>query len=849
MNDNKVSAGGATKTRLASDRSTGRYGQRHHSHRSVAPPAFSNEDAFGLSSGSEERRASVSPRRASPLVRAVDPAGTVVLQSGTADPERCSPPPAQHNRDEATFRPVVRAPAPVSPALSSRPLPRTTLIPAAPAPHRPRTPPGSPDVHAPLATHVLIPAAIAAEPHSLPERYASPTAKTAERIRQDHTSFKSLEPTAEFVLKLPSSPKERAETDMEPLELSKSNEKRICDGVDDTGIFVLKESNKHYDVEKKVTPERVVSCELDMNVPPRYDNVNVEPVSPKPKVSTGAISKLSRRASNSPRRELGSEFEYVFHRDKEGELMKETETVNRTKDLDLDEKKSKRSQKYKEERIDLRGGTYSGVEVSLKERSHCIQEQPITLKVHPIDIKTEDQAWDMLLSESDKTPPTTSSAQYIEDKPKSKRNRRSKSKPLNDEATSSKDDNFIEIHNIIDNQAKPTSELVSVSPGLESYPTGSYSASVSPLSTTRPEPYESPVRYDENEDLIHAETSSERHSDESIAVIRQDTSFEDDIFYESKSDNISNISKSYMPSINVVSDVQLNETKDDIKSRKAKSLSPFQDKIRKKSEDKMSIGSEDKNVIVIDSTGEDFPEIKITRGKMRKKAPVAVKKEEVEVIDKPVKSWSSIAAAKHVKKLEESNFEEVPLESDSTLPSDTLQDKLIELCKIPDVIVAQCDAPSELTLVEEQHHAITRELPPLESLEFAFEDLKLSVMRDSMLESSEVKVTSPLCKINIDDILSSIKETTSSVIDSSSYKAVDKNSAREGLKVTSEKVAPRDKDASVVEAAATKPKKEETAEKSSDDENTFTSQTDSDKVPTQPSQKQSKSKKSRKKKK
>ncbi|KAM3968022.1 uncharacterized protein ACR2FA_004695 [Aphomia sociella] len=89
--------------------------------------------------------------RAALVARAVDPLGCVV-----ASPPAAPPPPldadlyTRDNRDEATFRPVVRAPAalPPHPHVLARPLPRTTTIPVqslhAPATPPPPTPPSRP---------------------------------------------------------------------------------------------------------------------------------------------------------------------------------------------------------------------------------------------------------------------------------------------------------------------------------------------------------------------------------------------------------------------------------------------------------------------------------------------------------------------------------------------------------------------------------------------------------------------------------------------------------------------------------------------------------------------------------
>ncbi|CAK1578054.1 unnamed protein product, partial [Parnassius mnemosyne] len=97
------------------------------------------------------------------IVRAVDPLGTVVVPPEEAPPAPVDPDAyTTSNADEATFRPVVRAPAslPLQPELVLRPLPRTTTIPVQTVPPLPHL---SPDDALPLNLDVIIPAALNVE--------------------------------------------------------------------------------------------------------------------------------------------------------------------------------------------------------------------------------------------------------------------------------------------------------------------------------------------------------------------------------------------------------------------------------------------------------------------------------------------------------------------------------------------------------------------------------------------------------------------------------------------------------------------------------------------------------------
>lgn len=524
--------------------------------------------------------------------------------------------------------------------------------------------------------------------------------------------------------------------------------------------------------------------------------------------------------------------------------------------------------------------------------SECTMDKPQKQK-KCFDIKTEDQAWDMLLSEHEKKVSTIDVNQPIEknldDRPKSKKNRKSKSKPYDDRINKAEDDSFVEIHNISDNKSNLMSDIVSISTGFEE--SDPFNVYLSKTKQIRQAKSLTPERkFGDNKTDKRIEKSREFTSDicfdKTKLNMTENISFGDELFVQPKSDYISNM-KSNVPSIDVVNDSNFLVTKDSSnKSRKVKSVSPFYDS-KKLPRDKLvdvtrdfPPESEDDKIIVIDSTKDEFPEIQITRtSKTRQKTPQTfdVKIQDVEVPDRPVKSWSSIAASKSERKTTEeqikkdcgAHFEDISLsEFTSSSKETSLQEKLIELCKRPDVMVAQCDAPSTdcdlpptLNFVEE-HHSVLQDLPPLEPLNFALDDFKLEVMRDSLLDSNDTKVVSPICTINIDDILSSIKDTTARAVESSMFNYVAMEnvpmSNKDGFNVVkSDRITTQSID---IKEGEFKLKKEfDVTEKLSDidDENTFTSQTDSEKdekrtteaIAAQSSLSKSKAKKSKKKRK
>ncbi|KAJ2938854.1 hypothetical protein O0L34_g18482 [Tuta absoluta] len=541
------------------------------------------------------------------------------------------------------------------------------------------------------------------------------------------------------------------------------------------------------------------------------------------------------------------------------------------------------------------------------------------------EIKTEEQAWDMLLNEPDKPMSLGSSQQ--EDKPKSKKNKKLK-KTQEEQQSSKEDDSFVEIHAIEDKQESCSGDLVSISTPFEDLePSSTYktkkrlSKSLTPDKKEQSKSFEV-LPHDEPELICLKSKSSKKYSDEVVSCPVQ-AKLETPKEVNAKSRKHSEGAPSEISSF----------WKELPKPNKSKSLSPYPE--LRKPEKNIDI---DKDVYVINTTGEEFPEIQITRGtKVRKRSPqpekkttendpviekptkswscITVEKEPViekpvkswssitgekdivvekpvkswssiatdkntekpikswsflpaekePVIDKPAKSWSTIAAAKNTKKTDDVEKKSDKMEKDSdenpTSSNVSLQEKLFELCKRTDIMVAECDAPTELNFVEE-HHSVMHDLPPLEPLDFGLDDFKLEVMRDSLLEVNDPKITSPICKINIDDILSSIKETTAKAIESSAFNLIDLErlpvkkekgfSVIEGHKITSQEIK-LDDDGKVEEKDA------EIMEKSSEDDTSPVVSTDSDKEDkknagasnlTLPSSKQSaKSKKSRRKKK
>lgn len=420
------------------------------------------------------------------------------------------------------------------------------------------------------------------------------------------------------------------------------------------------------------------------------------------------------------------------------------------------------------------------------------------------EIKTEDQAWDMLLTEPDR-PIFTINQSLIavdrnveESKPKSKKNRKAK-KSQEIVQAKSEEDSFVEIHAIEDKQQVPSGDLVSISTPYDNL-------ELSSSFHTKAKKYRS--------------TKSITPERKNISDFQIDTAETESTTVKSQSINQSNEKGSHsamMSEVNLkpilnneqikqkLSDTAKTNTEENENTsagvkespKPKKNKSPYLD--RRKSVEKSS-ESEVKDVYVIDTSKDEYPEIQITKSsKSRKKSPQSAERKAQEkeapekVVEKPVKSWSSIAASKTVKRAVEEEKEAIftkeivenkilKLEdtvskctesNDNTFagPSVSLQDKLIELCKRTDVMIAECDTPTELNFVDE-HHSVIDDLPPLD-MDFGLDDFKLEVMRDSLIEANDTSLESPICKIDIDSILSNIKESSNRVAESSSFNLID----------------------------------------------------------------------------
>lgn len=442
-------------------------------------------------------------------------------------------------------------------------------------------------------------------------------------------------------------------------------------------------------------------------------------------------------------------------------------------------------------------------------------------------VKTEDQAWDMLLNQPEKqelsvSPQSVASDKSEESKLKSKKNRKLK-KLQEDSQSKSEDDSFVEIH-AIDEKIQPScGELVSISMPLEGESFTHSSKTKKSRSPKNFDKKETETKLDDwsldDNGSTYNVKSSKKMSDASdidtlpeleIPVKPKERRWEKNYDTESKSD------------VFVVENV----VKETMREKKYKSPSSYESR---KSIEKES---EIKDVYVIDSTNDDFPEIQITRGHKLRKKSLQMDAEDME-IDKPVKSWSSIAASKNVRKDDklneikiESSFKRRDIternvvqsfdddEAPSTSADVSLQEELMKLCKRSDIVVAECDAPSELSFFDE-HHLLLQEFPPLE-LDFNLDDFKLDVMKDSLLEVTNPKVTSPICKIHIDDILSSIK-TSSSTFNLIDLKEVPSKKERGFSVIESDKITSQE--VKVDDDVKGDDKEAEAMEKSSDDDN------------------------------
>ncbi|GBP48283.1 Breast carcinoma-amplified sequence 3 homolog [Eumeta japonica] len=785
--------------------------------------ARSNEVAFGLSGIGSARGGDADTAGRAAVVRAVDPLGTVVVPPAgpELEPELDDPDDYTHsNSDETTFRPVVRAPAalPPQPHIVARPLPHNTTIPvlraAAPAP---RPEPES----RPLASHVVIPAALT-------------------------TLDSGSEPD-----------------DVRPRALLKESDINLDHKLNDKSIFLNKDLK--YDRPEMLDCMNVDGSESNLATTARVDMCEVDlkslPISnraPSDDIHTGG-AKLRIKKSPTPKSvsdKLDSKIINVKGSKGDVKINKEETSIENT-----------------------------GKQFSQDKEKKLIPEKDKNILVH--DIKIEEQAWDMLINEPSQSIPIKNTCQIgdkncEELKTKPKKHRKNKLKQSLEETNMPKteDDSFVEIHTIEHKQARPTDELVSISDDCSNN--------------------------DSFNDLLKSKSS---HSSKSCTSFMK---FNDSPHFHSNDINcttddaltifsleMNNVTKDNTPSgvidagdeaeTNFTETIKSNETDLDtigipksehVRTKRTNQMPSFIENNRPV--DKYHVDTDKTNVIIIDSTADDFPEIQITRGsKIRKKSPQSLERtsqgKEV-LFEKPQKSWSSVAALKNVKKPLESKetkdktavieVENKPCSTVNVEKSEiSLHDKLVELCKKTDIVIAECDVPTELNFVEE-HHTLC-DLPPLEPLDFALDDFKLEMMRDSILDVNDANFSSPICKINIDDILTSIKETTNKTLESSAYNLVafervpmttNERREKEFSVVESESITAHEVDIKLDgdEAGQSSVAKISEMEKSSDDDNAspVSSQTDSDKddkktsgaVSVAPPSKQAAKKKSRKKK-
>ncbi|XP_050341979.1 uncharacterized protein LOC126768116 isoform X2 [Nymphalis io] len=717
--------------------------------------------------------------------RAVAPQGTVV-----APPRTPRAPPldadahTRCNDDEAAFRPVLRAPAPLPLAahLAARPLPRSTTIPVQTVSPRELSPDDEP---LPLNTDVVIPAQLAASlgrdsyDEAPVTREPKPPGES-DAVESDRTNLDVKEIPVNRDLECGGNVMYDSACESASAAVETERKEKIKS--------LPKPSRPSDDIQPAARP-RVKKSSPTKSVNDKVNNSAASDISIKNKIS-GDIKmsgSLGERYIDLPKKEK----EPLKLNQKSRELSVSKDTKPR-KDM-RDPKPINESMKHKSGADEKEKFSFSSI---TKDNSRESSKHK-TLDSDVNQMKTEEQAWDMLLSEPDKKeistkdrPRLSSDSKIEEAKVKSKKNR--KAKKTEEQLAKEDEDSFIEIHAIEDKQQIASDDLVSISTPIEDVELSSYS---SKLRKQRSSKSRTPERKDNFEDIKSTENKFEKEVD--IATKNKSRESIDDLVTDSTLclQSVSNsktremVKDSKNKELVVPEKIQVNTlgepkpstslSTESSKSVKSKSSSP---KLEGRKKEK--IENEEKEVYVINTTEDDFPEIQITRAnKPIKKSPqLSEKKNEIEKTEKPIKSWSSIAASKTNRKIEEVKLnlecvekdakDEATILEQSKKSEVSLQEKLIELCKRTDIMVAECDAPSELNFVEE-HHAVSHDLPPLETLDFGLDNFKLEVMQDSLLEVNDPKITSPICKINIDDILSSIKETTTRAIESSSFNLID----------------------------------------------------------------------------
>ncbi|XP_045763309.1 uncharacterized protein LOC123866036 isoform X2 [Maniola jurtina] len=719
--------------------------------------------------------------------RAVAPQGTVVAPLRTSQPPPLDPDAyTRSNDDEGAFRPVVRAPAPLAPHLTAQPLPHSTTIPVQSVSPRELSPEEEP---LPLNTDVVIPAELTGVRSWLP---------VADRIDYGTEVFEERTDTYDFhdekYMLIP----ERAS----PPDVAKLDRPNL-----DVKDIVVNKDLERDSVKRDSVRERVSVAETEReDVSKSLPKLNrapddIQPVArPRVKKSPTTKSVSDRAASGISIKSKISTDDCEINLSKREEETPKVKTVADVKKEVVQTAKDEKTQSQKtvkeSESVEVKKD-FSVIE----KNSTVVTEVPkcankvSTEKQREKEIKTEEQAWDMLLNEpgnsvkSNKELSCSPKDTKIEEtKIKSKKNR--KTKKSEEQQAKEDDDSFIEIHAIEDKHQILSGDLVSISTPFEEMDTAS--SYLSKSKKQRSSKSRTPERKDENEikadnitenpNVTCTGTTKKMNPNESLFSETKSCAHSTSITIETVHDS-QNKEPLYSDTINLLDSKPVTSlfAKESPKSVKSKSSSPKLDgrKTGKTSE------IEEKEVYVINTTEDDFPEIQITRGnKTHKKSPLLSEKKnhENDKVEKPIKSWSSIAASKNVKKDDDIEPNVETIKKDDTQDAATilefnkkseisLQEKLMELCKRTDIMVAECDAPSDLNFVEE-HHSVLPDLPPLEPLGFGLDDFKLEVMRDSLLEEDQ-KITSPICKINIDDILSSIKDTTKKAIESSTFNLID----------------------------------------------------------------------------
>ncbi|CAB3229231.1 unnamed protein product [Arctia plantaginis] len=762
----------------------------------------------------------------------VDPLGCVVQPAPTAPVEPVELY-ASSNCDEATFRPVLRAPAPLAarPEAAALALPLTTTIPvqSVAPPQSLHTPPDA----QPLPTAVVIPAALSELEHCNLDISVSEEVREKMHARQNIRESASAEreserppetlpksrmsgdihPTVESRVKI--SPTPKSDSDKVAGDDSNKNSKSRVRGSSrsqdfgelarastltkiepqqdlESSLKVEKFKNIEPEVPLKVEHEKKVESEFSITVekPKKVESVKAEkaktePVSKESVIKECTISQTiiakSIRGASIPKESTSKDAinKKPISKDSVG-----IESIFNDSGIVTDTPEETSS-------------ICAPLKLSNKNKSDrkILKEKVEKKDVSKDDIKTEEQAWDMLWHVSEKTI-SRSSLPPVDDKvneeikPKSKRIRKGR-KPQEDFHAKEEEDTFVEIHAIEDKQQQPSGELVEISTPYEELEPVSYLAKAKKARSPKSVTPERKIIFE----------AKDKH------IWGLETEITTAPKYNRNDDNVSDVA--FIPKSNIKAKPKVKEPDalqidslkvidvdsecsvsviDSAKPKKSKSPSPYSDRKLEKRYD-----NEVKDVYVIDTMKDEFPEIQITKGvlpgtKTRKKSLQPGASQEVEVIEKPIKSWSSIAASKSNKK------EEIPIENPILLENKedktkkvsdvldveeetgsiskvSLQEKLIELCKRTDIMVAECDAPTELNFVDE-HHSIL-DIPTLEPLGFGLDGFKLEVMHDSLLDVGDSKITSPICKLDIDSILSTMNEATSKTVMTSAFNLID----------------------------------------------------------------------------